>query len=185
MTQNENNEMDIRFIPVLDLDDRQQGLQADGLKNSSQPLATDCLFYAIQDISDAHLSKILKETVFKNTSLNGGYVLLDAQQRPILLPRCCSDLNDIHAWEQLAQGNLKQFWIGHPQVLCEYQGDMIKFKPDASQDHTGFEVPVTSLKQAVQALKDELQQIHHRFQRLAHLEKLKVEKVLKLIPQLL
>ena len=55
MTQNENNEMDIRFIPVLDLDDRQQSLQADGLKNSSQPLATDCLFYAIQDISDAHL----------------------------------------------------------------------------------------------------------------------------------
>jgi hypothetical protein len=27
MTQNENNEMDIRFIPVLDLDDRQQSLQ--------------------------------------------------------------------------------------------------------------------------------------------------------------
>ncbi|WP_262381675.1 hypothetical protein [Acinetobacter guerrae] len=184
MTQDENNDMDIRFIPVLDLDVRQQTYQIYGFKDPFMSLTPDCCFYAIQDISDANLSKILKDTVFKNTSLNGGYVLLDAEQRPILLPRCCSDLNDIHAWEQLAQGNLKQFWIGHPQVLCEYEGDFIKFKPDASQDHTGFEVPVLSFKQALQCLKDELRQIHNRFQTLAQIDKLKVEKVLKLIPQL-
>ena len=175
--------MDIRFIPVLDLDSRHQNDHSYGFKDSFRPLTADG-FYAIQDISDANLSKILKDTVFKNTALNGGYVLLDAQHQPLLLPRCCSDLNDIHAWEHLAQGNLKQFWIGHPQVLCEYRGDVVKFKPDASLDHTGFEVPISSLKHAVHGLKDELKQIHSRFQQLAQTEKLKVEKVLKLIPQL-
>lgn len=176
--------MDIRFIPVLDLDYRQQPYYHYGFVDPFISLIPNYGFYAIQDISDANLSKILKDTVFKNTSLNGGYVLLDAEQQPILLPRCCSDLNDVHAWELLAQGNLKQFWIGHPQVLCEYQGDVIKFKPDASQDHTGFDVPVASFKQAVQSLKDELKQLQNRFQQLAQMEKLKVEKVLKLIPQL-
>ncbi|MBJ9983922.1 hypothetical protein IAE19_00490 [Acinetobacter sp. S40] len=176
--------MDIRFIPVLDLDNRQPSYHSYGFADPFISLIPDYYLYAIHDISDANLSKILKDTIFKNTSLNGGYVLLNAEQQPILLPRCCSDLNDIHAWDHLAQGNLKQFWIGHPQVLCEYEGDMVKFKPDASHDHTGFEVPVSSLKQAVQSLKDELKHIHGRFQHLASMEKLKMEKVLKLIPQL-
>ena len=176
--------MDIRFIPVLDLEDRRQSDPFHSVDDLFTPLLSASGFFAIQDLCDAHLSKILKDTVFKNTSLNGGYVLVDATGQSLLLPRCCSDLNDIHAWDQLAQGNLKQFWIGHPQVLCDYQDHRIRFKPDASQDHDGFEVPLTSLQHAVQALKDEIALIRLRCQQLAQREKLKVDKVLKLIPVL-
>lgn len=154
--------------------------ELNGFVDKFQPIAHGYNLYSIHQTSENNLLKILNDAIMKDKSnLDGGFVLCEMNEilNPILTHRCCSDFNDVESWLNLAEKNLKGFWIGHPMLYCKIENDQIRFIEEEEEELADIFINFLEFKNAVQQLKLELPKIRERFLMVANKHQLDISKV--------
>lgn len=161
---------DVKFPPYPFSDEEytnylDQVYKLNGFMDPFEPIAEGYNLYAIQQTSENNLVKIIKDAIYKDqNSLEGGFVLCEIAEtlNPILTHRCCSDLNDVDSWINLAKKNLTGFWIGHPMLSCKIENDQIRFIEEEEEELEDIVIPFSDYQIAIQELKQELIEIRKR-----------------------
>lgn len=122
-------------------------------------------------------------------AFSGGYILtVDGQEK--LYPQCCGDLRDIYSWENLLiASNGFDFWIGHPSpsiistetsIIFDLKNSNVNESYVPALTDYYFGVDKSSLQQAINQAKEELNVLAEKIQEINIKEKLNVNEIGKL-----
>jgi len=169
-----------------------------GFKDDLIPYLAGSSFYRLSEITDSNLTKLvidhtheMRAGTYKREQASaffGGYVLrIDQQDK--YFPQCCGDLSDIHYWEKLTNGK-DGFYAGHPQPKVKVDTNiiMLDFTVEEFEEHfaptpkdvlVSFEI--SSLKQAIEVVKQELENFEVRLERINRDNNLNIERIGELL----
>jgi hypothetical protein len=136
-----------------------------------KPIQEGSYFVDIETIDDENLKIILK-VIFEDVeiegtdflaSFNGGFILTK-NDKILLEPTCCSDLENLKDWQYIFENNSSDWsklWIGHPWVFYKKENEKIQFSDYTEQMlseleniQSVFEVNESDLKIEINKMKE-------------------------------
>ncbi|QNR23859.1 hypothetical protein [Croceimicrobium hydrocarbonivorans] len=173
-------------------------LKSAGFSESLQAIEAGSSFFALAELSDADLKKIVLdytedyrkglENRDEIVPFYGGYIL-ELGARKLLYPQCCSDLGDIQYWKDLSMSKIS-FENGHPQPKLRFEKEWLYFDlnmEDSSEDfcpcptERSFKLSIDELRLAIQSTEIILENFEQRIKALferEYLEMLGIEELL-------
>jgi hypothetical protein len=168
-----------------------------GFKDDMKPYLKGSSFYKLTDLSHENLVKLTKDHTEElrtgkysreeACAFFGGYVLhVDRQDK--YFPQCCGELSDIIYWERLANGSLS-YYEGHPAPEVKFKDDFIVLD-FSDEEYETFQPPPadtilkiyrSSLREAVEKAKVELQDFAERLREINNQESLNIEDIERLL----
>ncbi len=170
-----------------------------GFIDDFKPYLPGSSFYRLTDLTDNNLTKITidytKDLRGGNCNreqvgaFSGGYVLrIDGQDK--YFPQCCGDLADIKYWENIANGNERVCYAGHPEPKIKIQKNKITFDftvdeedeyfvPTPAENIIHFEI--SSLKKEIETVKKELEAFEQRLEKINQNEQLNIYNIGELL----
>lgn len=166
-----------------------------GFKDEFTPYLAGSSFYKLTEITDNNLAKIvidhtqqLRDGKYEREQASaffGGYVLrIDGQDK--YFPQCCGDLADLKYWENIANGEEKGFYAGHPEPQVKILGNKVTFDftVDEFDEHFAptpkdniVQFDTTSLSKAIEIVKIQLKLFEQRLKKINEDEKLNIDNI--------
>jgi hypothetical protein len=166
-----------------------------GFKDEFTPYLAGSSFYKLNEITDNNLAKIvidhtqqLRDGKYEREQASaffGGYVLrIDGQDK--YFPQCCGDLADLKYWENIANGEEKGFYAGHPEPQVKILGNKVTFDftVDEFDEHFAptpkdniVQFDTTSLSKAIEIVKIQLKLFEQRLKKINEDEKLNIDNI--------
>ena len=166
-----------------------------GFKDEFTPYLAGSSFYKLTEITDNNLAKIvinhtqqLRDGKYEREQASaffGGYVLrIDGQDK--YFPQCCGDLADLKYWENIANGEEKGFYAGHPEPQVKILGNQVTFDFTVGEFDEHFaptpkdnivQFDITSLSKAIEIVKTQLKIFEQRLEKINQEEKLNIDNI--------